>query len=172
MQPSKGLHNQVVKIVVSYCTERAYEYIACPSPSVPVSEFIIGEDQTFIACPAPDVVETEVIIRATENAASSAAPDPELEDYYRAVKTSAKPVSKNTPLAAWVLLTLFMLSYIQQNAASNIIGEIFQLYAAGNVNGFKRTIPYFRRDDLLHDIGCRGGQKYSKIYRLIPIHNS
>ncbi len=65
------------------------------------------------------------MIISAENAASSAAPDPELEDYYCAVKTTAKPVSTNTPLAAWVLLTLFMLSYIQQNAASNVIGEIF-----------------------------------------------
>lgn len=69
--------------------------------------------------------------------------DPELENYYTAVR---KPVNKpDIPLVTWVLVSLFLLSAIQKNAADSLIGEISQLFACAQLNGHRRNKPYSKR---------------------------
>jgi hypothetical protein len=88
-------------------------------------------------------VENSDQYRRTYTESVLQAEDPELEDYYKAV---TKPVTQfTTPLAAWVLVSIFLLSYIHKNATDSIIGEMSQLYAIASVNGHKRNKPYSKQ---------------------------
>jgi len=90
---------------------------------------VINSDQ--YCCP-----RTETLVRAE---------DPKLEDYYKAVKKPVLQSTGTTPSAAWVLLSLVLLSHIQKNATESIIGEMAQLYATASVNGHNRNKPYSKQ---------------------------
>jgi len=66
------------------------------------------------------------------------AEDPELENYYEAVKkpTVLRP---DVPLVTWVLVSLFLMSAIQKNATESLIGEMSQLFAAAQPAIFQKS---------------------------------
>ena len=72
------------------------------------------------------------------------ADDPELEELQRPSPTGHVN-TPSTPLAAWVLVTLLLLSFIQKNSTDNIIGEMSQLYAMASLHGNRRNKPYSKR---------------------------
>jgi hypothetical protein len=117
------------------------------SQALPVTE------HNYHAYPSPAVVlsmnsiDANSCLQTTVNEKIMTAPDPELEEYHVAVKTPSKSVSTSTDtiFAAWVLVTLFLLSSFRQYGATNIIGEIYQLSTAASVTRQKQTKPYSKR---------------------------
>ena len=69
----------------------------------------------------------------TDPVLGASAEDPEIEVLQYSGAQPKVNIS-STPFAAWVLVTLFLLSVIQKNCADNVIGEMFQLFAEASLH--------------------------------------
>jgi hypothetical protein len=112
---------------------------ACNSTDASIPE----SSSTAPAFPVPVVNTVISQDSSTAPVFSGPAGDPDLEDYYQAVRKSGNPSS--TPLAAWVLVTIFLLFSINRNATDNVIGEISQLCSLAGIQGNRRNKPYSKR---------------------------
>jgi len=74
-------------------------------------------------------------------------PDIEILQYARYYPSSSS--SSTTPLAAWVLVTILLISILQKSCQENIISEIYQLCIEASMIGKRQTRPYSKQ---IHDI--------------------